>query len=98
MRQAAYSCELASICEAALIQETTSICKSINPQTINVRKVLKQQDGTRSFNKTEVESVQLGNTYIADMDKCPQDKCCLDRCCCDRCNMLYMSPNQASNS
>ena len=24
-------------------------------------------------------SVQLGNTYIADMDKCPQDKCCLDK-------------------
>ena len=24
--------------------------------------------------KTEVESVQLGNTYIADIDKCPQDK------------------------
>ena len=23
-------------------------------------------------NKTEVESVQLENTYIADMDKCPQ--------------------------
>ena len=31
-------------------------------------------------NKTDVESVQLGNTYIADMDKCPQDKCCLDKC------------------
>ena len=30
--------------------------------------------------KTEVESVHLGNTYIADMDKCPQDKCCLDKC------------------
>ena len=27
-------------------------------------------------NKTEVESVQLGNMYIDDMDKCPQDKCC----------------------
>ena len=25
-------------------------------------------------NKTEVESVQLGNAYISDMDKCPQDK------------------------
>ena len=32
------------------------------------------------INKTEVESVQLGNTYIADMDKCPWDKCCLDTC------------------
>ena len=31
-------------------------------------------------NKTEVESVQLGNTYIADIDKCPQDKSCLDKC------------------
>ena len=31
-------------------------------------------------NKTEVESVQLGNTYIADMDKYPQDKCCLNKC------------------
>ena len=29
---------------------------------------------------TEVESVQLGNTYIADVDKCPQDKCCRDKC------------------
>ena len=28
----------------------------------------------KSFNKTVVESVQLGNTYIADMDECPQDK------------------------
>ena len=39
------------------------------------------------INKTEVESVQLGNTYIADMDKCPQDKCCGDSC-----NLLYMFP------
>ena len=31
-------------------------------------------------NKTEAESVQLGNTNIADMDKCPQDKCCLNKC------------------
>ena len=28
----------------------------------------------KRINKTEVESVQLGNTYIADMDECPQDK------------------------
>ena len=28
--------------------------------------------GKNTENKTEVESVQLGNTYIADMDKCPQ--------------------------
>ena len=42
--------------------------------------------------KTEVESVQLGNTYIADMDKCPQDKCCMDKCCGDSCNLLYMFP------
>ena len=27
---------------------------------------------TRGHNKTEVESVQLGNAYIADMDKCPR--------------------------
>ena len=32
------------------------------------------------MNKTEVKSVQLGNTYIADLDKCPQDKCWLDKC------------------
>ena len=45
-------------------------------------------------NKTEVESVrvQLGNTYIADMDKCHHDKCCLDRCRGDSCNLLYMFP------
>ena len=30
-----------------------------------------------TLNKTEVESVQLGNTYIAEMDKCPQEKYCL---------------------
>ena len=40
-------------------------------------------------NKTEVESVQLENTYIADMDKCPQDKCSLDICHGDSCNLLY---------
>ena len=45
-----------------------------------------------TINKTEVESVQLGNTYIADMDKCPQDKCCLDKCRVDCCNLLYMFP------
>ena len=39
-------------------------------------------------NKTEVESVQLGYTYIADMGKCPQDKCCLDKCRGDSCNLL----------
>ena len=27
---------------------------------------------SKMANKTEVESVQLGNTYIADMDKCPR--------------------------
>ena len=43
-------------------------------------------------NKTEVECVQLGNTYIANMDKCPQDKCCLDKCRGDSCNLLYMFP------
>ena len=43
-------------------------------------------------NKTEVESVQLENTYITDMDKCPQDKCCLDKCRGDSCNLLYMFP------
>ena len=42
--------------------------------------------------KTEVESVQLGYTYIADMDKCPKDKCCLDKCRGDSCNLLYMFP------
>ena len=41
-------------------------------------------------NKTEVESVQLGYTYIADMDKCPQDKCCPDKCLGDSCNLLYL--------
>ena len=40
--------------------------------------------------KTEVESVQLGYTYMADMDKCPQDKCCSDKCRGDCCNLLYM--------
>ena len=44
------------------------------------------------FNKTEVESAQLGNTYIADMDKCPQDKCFLDKCRGDSCNQLYLFP------
>ena len=44
------------------------------------------------MNKTEVKSVQLGNTYIADMDKCPQDKCCLDKCCGESCNLFYMFP------
>ena len=43
-------------------------------------------------NKTEVESVQLGNTYIADMDKCPQDQCCLDKCRGDCSNLLFMFP------
>ena len=47
---------------------------------------------SKMANKTEVESVQLGNTYIADMDKCPQDKCCLDKCPDDSCNLLYMFP------
>ena len=44
----------------------------------------------KSLNKTEVESVQLGNTYISDMDKCPKDKCCQDKCC--GCNLLFMFP------
>ena len=44
------------------------------------------------LNKTEVESVQLGNSYVADMDKCPQDKCCLDKFHGDSCNLLYMFP------
>ena len=43
-------------------------------------------------NKTEVESVQLGNTYIADMDKCPKDKCCPDKCLGNNCNLFYMFP------
>ena len=42
-------------------------------------------------NKTEVESVQLGNTNnTADLEKCPKDKCCLDKCRGDSCNLLYM--------
>ena len=53
---------------------------------------LKGFKGIKSNNKTEVESVQLGNTYIADMDKCPQDKCCLDKCRGDSCNLLYLLP------
>ena len=47
---------------------------------------------TVTTTKTEVESVQLGNTYFADMDKCPHDKCCLDKCRGDSCNLLYMFP------
>ena len=47
---------------------------------------------TISENKTEVESVQLGNAYIADIDKFPQDKSCLDKCHGDSCNLLYMFP------
>ena len=47
---------------------------------------------TKVPNKTEVEGVQLGNTCIADMDKCPQDKCCLDKCPGGSCNLLYMFP------
>ena len=43
-------------------------------------------------NKTEVESVQLGNTYIADMDKCSQDKCCMDRYRGDSYYLLFMFP------
>ena len=35
---------------------------------------------------------QLENTYIADVDKCPQDKYCLDKCRGDSCNLLYMFP------
>ena len=46
---------------------------------------------TKEQNKTLGESVQLGNAYIADMDKCPQDKCCLDKCRGDS-NLLYMFP------
>ena len=46
----------------------------------------------KSFNKTVVESVQLGNTYIADMDKCTKEKCCLDICRGDSCNLLYVFP------
>ena len=45
---------------------------------------------TIPLNKTEVESVQLGNTYISDIDKCLQDKCCLDKCYGDSCNLLYV--------
>ena len=44
-------------------------------------------DFKQMSNKTEVESVQLGNTYIADMDKC-----CMDKCRGDSCNLLYMFP------
>ena len=39
-----------------------------------------------------LESFQLGNTYIADIDKCPQDKCCLEKCRGDSSNLLYMFP------
>ena len=45
-----------------------------------------------TYNKTEVESVKLGNTYIANIDKCPQDKCCPYKCCGDSLNLLYMFP------
>ena len=40
--------------------------------------------------KTEVESVQLGYTYIADMNKCSQDKYYLVKCRGDSCNLLNM--------
>ena len=43
---------------------------------------------SQETNKTKVESVQLGNTYNADLDKCPQDKCCLEKCCGDSSNLL----------
>ena len=53
-------------------------------------------------NKTEVESVQLGKIYIADMDKCPQDKCYLDKCrgvvYVPRTLYLMFGANRASNS
>ena len=42
--------------------------------------------------KTEVESVQPGKTYIADMDKCPKDKYSVDKCRGYSCNLLYMFP------
>ena len=50
------------------------------------------QNEILEINKTEVESVQLGNTNIADMDKCPQDKCCLNKCRGDSCHLLFMFP------
>ena len=46
------------------------------------------------YNKTEVESVHFGISYIADMDKCPQKKCCLENCCGDSCNLVYMFPGR----
>ena len=57
----------------------------------NIERCKKLLDIINNY-KTEVESVQLGNTYLSDMYKCPQDKCCLDKCRGDSCNLLYMFP------
>ena len=79
------------------LQSGLTIYFQISPWTIswlylcNITRTTRNQQLTTT-NKTEVESVQLGNTYIADMDRCPQDKCCLDKCHGDSCNLLYMFP------
>ena len=52
----------------------------------NIERCKKLLDINNNY-KTEVESVQLGNIYIVDMDKCPVDKCCGHSC-----NLLYMFP------
>ena len=39
------------------------------------KKIILEKACIKPNYKTEIESVQLGYTYIADMDKCPQDKC-----------------------
>ena len=44
------------------------------------------------LHKTEVKSVQLGNAFIADLDKCPEDNCCVDKCRGDSCYLSYMFP------
>ena len=61
-----------------------SINEKINRGRINEK--MYEDEHTHIDDKTEVESVQLGYTYIADMDKCP------DKCRSDSCNLLYMFP------
>ena len=56
---------------------------------------------TKKINKTEVESVQLGNTYIADMDVAWTNVMVTFVICCIYVPMtlcLKFDPNRASNS
>ena len=49
-----------------IIQLPVNIHLSLEISSCDTKKVLRVQ------NKTEVESVQLGNTYIADMENVPR--------------------------